>query len=595
MRLFRLAAGLSAALACSSLMGCGDEKKKSDPEAEATAQVTPALASLINAICEVPFRCCGRGEVNYFLGPYVSDLNCADRLQNSSELGYGMTVAIDAFPSLEVTIPNFGALRRGVAEKRVMVDEEAVLACVEHLAEQDCNEPPEEEVERSCILPLPIVAEELEEDPCNPELLFHGQMRVGDPCTSGTNSLECGPGLTCRGTYDALGVFGECVRPGQLGDSCFSGAECDTSLYCSALDATCQKLRGHGEACTFADRDDPSPDPSTALVRCEPGLSCDPITDTCVYPCERGATCTDDLECNAEDELLCIAGRCDKLRQEDQPCEEHLDCEEGLQCAVDPEDDTRTICTGLLDNGDTCFDHAECKSSYCEATEAECADPEEPGELCPSQDDAQCEGGACVTEGTSCLTDDDCPNSGACNTTLGFCAYYCLELRPDGAACDFAGDCASGVCIQEICATPPLANGENCDDDLQCESEFCSPDPDDRKCVELPLDLGEPCSASIQCESLVCFASSPSNPPTCTAGLSEGEACGQPDQEPCNPKELYCDRDGPRDVCAPFRETGEECEFSVQCRGGCELRFNRMMCSAAPAEGAAICDGEEDR
>jgi hypothetical protein len=390
-----------------------------------------------------------------------------------------------------------------------------------------------------------------------------------------------------------LGVFGECVKPGREGDPCFGAESCEPELYCSQLDGTCQPFRAEGETCVFDDREDPSPAAETLLVRCAFGLSCDPITDTCVAPCERGAACTNDEQCDEEQELRCIVGRCDRERAVGLPCALTADCAEGLHCASDPEDDTREICQERLANGVSCLSHDECASEFCDPTLTLCAAKVDPDAACPSGLDAQCDGGSCEPELVACATDADCPISGLCNIGSGICSGYCVELRPVGAICTADTQCDSAACVVGFCRELPLAFGAPCEAAEQCESEFCTYD-DDRVCSELPLALGERCQTSAECKSGVCFGALTATFDTCINGQDEGEACGDAGQPPCNPNKYVCDTEATPVTCAPLHEAGEACERSEQCRGDCVVRFGRKMCDATvdPTK-FAVCDGSD--
>ena len=152
-------------------------------------------------------------------------------------------------------------------------------------------------------------------------------------------------------------------------------------------------------------------------------------------------------------------------------------------------------------------------------------------------------------------------------------------------------ECDSGFCIAGFCRTPPLVEGQACESDDECESEFCSLDME-RVCKKLPLDLGQPCASNEHCESGVCFGSLLATSRTCTEGLGEGEACGELDRAPCNPSKYYCDQEKTPEVCVPLLETGESCDSSVQCRGECALRFGRHLCAPAELdEDVVVCDG----
>jgi hypothetical protein len=560
---------------------CSDEPKPSE-------EVTVDFGNLSVALCNAAMRCCNRGEINLMMGPYVDTDSCSDRYTDRAR--FDVTPMLDMPAELgmpSVALPNLGAVREAADDGRVRVDGAALQACRDYLDALPCNELLTEEEEDACALPEPRL-----DTPCDPDEIFIGLVPEGGSCTSPGASLECQPGLVCFGN-PLLGVFGECVRPGRVGEPCFDEGACEAELYCSQLDGTCQPPRLEGETCVFSDREDPAPLPETLLVRCSLGLSCDPITDTCVAPCQRGAACSDDTQCDEELELKCIVGRCDRPRAAGLPCAIADDCSERLRCGVDPEDDERQICQERLANGETCAMHVECASEFCDPSTLLCAAQVAPGSACPSGLDPQCARGSCEPEAVACVADDDCPLSGRCNLATNVCSGYCVALKPEGAICSLDAECDSGTCIVGFCRELPLLGGQACSAHEQCESEFCGYD-DERVCATLPLALGERCTSADECESGVCYGTASATFETCSNGLDEGEACGQSGQAPCNPQKFFCDTDASPIACAPLHEAGEGCESSVQCRGECVVRFGRKMCDATvdPTR-FAICDGSD--
>ena len=583
-----------ASLAAASAVACGEETKSAP-----TSSVTPMAGELTKGVCDLSFRCCSRGEINYLLGPYVRDDDCEDRLVTAATLATSKTIDLEDILGVRIEVPNVAALDRAAKDGRGNIDRAGLNACLAYLQELACNAPEEEEDPDGCVPPDPPP----EPTPCDPENLFKGSVGLGGACSSGPDSgplgwsglgsLECLEGLVCRSNPD-LGVFGQCVPAGLVGDPCFSSSECDDELYCSQLDGTCKEYRQEGESCVFANRDDLSPDPSTALLRCRADLSCDPITDTCVARCQQGAQCSSDADCDDEQDLVCIVGRCDRQRGEGLVCAGDADCLDTLRCEADPSDPERNICTPLAANGEECFLHSDCNSGFCDPTLDRCAAPLSPGAICRSGEDEQCRGGRCESSYIYCTTDTDCTGSNSCNLASNQCDPYCVELKPDGATCTLDSECFSDECIAGFCRTPPLALGQDCETASQCESEFCSYD-DERVCKELPLPLGAPCSSDYQCDSEVCFDTSGfGGDETCISGLDEGEACGDYGQPPCNPKKFYCDTELESPVCTPLLETGIECLSSQQCRGQCVTAHGRRMCNAAPPPNGAVCDGSDE-
>jgi len=577
------------------LIACGGD----DETTPAPPPATPTVQRLVAGVCDLTFRCCERGEVNYLIGPYVDEHDCVSRLIAASTLT-SASFELATFSGPTISLPNLAGLERAVEERRVEVDTAAMDACVAYLTALECATPEDKQTD-ACLAPKPGVGS----TPCDAEALFIGRVEKGGACTSTLLSLECAAGLACARDSE-LGVTGECVPAGRIGDSCFSDLECGIhvnegelaegqnrreKLYCSQADGTCQKLRREGETCRYADDEDLAPDPATLLIRCVPGLSCDPVTDLCVAVCQRGAPCVDDESCDADQKLLCIGGRCDSLREEGAPCSWDHDCVPPLGCAASPVEPSKHVCAKRLPIGDPCLGHSDCDSTFCDPITHRCTAQVKAGGLCPTGQDAQCELGVCTSDFLSCYSNADCPGSNKCDLGSGQCAYYCVALKPDGATCISESECASQQCIVGFCRTPPLAEGVGCEYAEQCDSQFCSLDSQP-VCKKLPLPLGEPCSANEQCESEVCFDSGGLQP-TCVNGLGEGEACGAFGQAPCNPKFFYCNDELDPRACAPLKKTGEDCKSEVQCRGECAVKFDRKMCFPPGDPTMPMCDGGE--
>jgi hypothetical protein len=571
----------------------GETDTDTDTDTDTEGEIDPNPASpivreLLESACDLSLRCCSRGEVDYYLGPWVDEDSCADRLFDLATVSGAAVIdlaSLAGITDVSLVIPNLAALDQAVQEGRVVVDEEAVDACRDHLQSVACNEA-EGSSEGCEPLPPPPA-----DSPCDLEDLFVGQLLEEEVCSSIDGaSLDCAPGLTCAVGL-GLGTTGRCVAVKHENEPCTATAECDRDLYCAPLDATCQRLRTEGEVCVFADREDPSPPPETLLLGCTPDLSCDPITSICVARCQAGAACIYDEECDDGQELTCIVDRCGMPRAAGLPCAVDDDCDEGLHCGPDVFDPAALVCTAPKQNNDDCVAHDECQSGFCRPSTLRCSPQVMVGDACISGDSSECDGGACVREEplTSCEGPADCPITGVCNTTLGQCGTYCVEAKPDGATCLVDTECTSNACVAGFCRTRPLDPGVACEVAEDCGSSFCSYDTM-RVCAELPLPLGSPCLTSFECESGVCFSTVGS--PECINGSEEGEPCGESDRPPCNPKQYYCDQEAePTPLCAPLKETGEECETETECRGDCALRHSRLLCTPAAAEDEAVCDG----
>ena len=537
------------------------------------------------ALCELSFRCCTSGEVHYFLGHYVTPEDCSDRLVNAASVQtFFVSDDIPLFDSdgsqVGVLLPNLAALDQAVEDGRTTVDRDQVDACIEKLQAIECNAL---EVDPEVCVPPELNVD----DPCDPLLMFDGKVAEGGRCSSVGFSFECERGLVCR-AVSSLGTDGACVAPGGVGDYCFTDTECGLDLYCSQLDGTCQMFGQPGDVCAYADPDDPAPGADTLLIRCDEGLSCDPVTDRCVAPCERGSTCGDDIDCDAEAGLICIVGRCDSLRGTGLPCGDDLHCEAGLICRPSLAQGGVFLCSQPLANNEFCQAHPDCASGFCDPLENRCAPSFNPGEPCPSYNHAECKDGYCSdtvpNNGVpACDANPDCSTgSNMCDLGAGECVPVCVPRKEDGQTCTFGAnyECLSDQCVNGTCRTLPLENGQECDSPEQCESGFCG---HDGLCDMLPLPDGKLCFDDAECESRVCFEGQ------CTPGLQEGSECGglQPD---CA-ADLYCDFEELPPLCVPVLETGEVCKTDDECRGFCVLRLGRMVCDPTPPVNGMICDG----
>src|SRR5215510_430279 len=67
------------------LASCGgDDGGNSGPKPAAKLQ--PQITQLATSVCDVAFRCCARGEVDWYLGPYIDKENCAERFVGHASL-----------------------------------------------------------------------------------------------------------------------------------------------------------------------------------------------------------------------------------------------------------------------------------------------------------------------------------------------------------------------------------------------------------------------------------------------------------------------------------------------------------------------------
>ena len=481
---------------------------------------------LVEAACGWMFSCCTADELVYQVGDFtVTPDNCSERLLDAIEAGVPLDLeqpGLSADPAQGLLL-----LALSINEERVKVNSDMVEGCAAATRARTCNIPVEP---GGRCTPGALVPD----DPCDPDLMFEGKQKVGEACET---DWECATDLRCINIGFSTGV---CAQRSPLGENCFEDAECAEDLICDWNSGTCATGAGLGQICAFSDPLNPIP--GTESVRCEPGLSCDPVNLTCTGGyCAPGANCFDvfnDLDC--PESYFCIGNSfiqptCQNPVGDGSPCSKDLDCTSGY---CDPFNE---ICGSLLANGDNCFDSSECDSGFCDQNMGTCAATVPSGQPCPSFDNDECTGGYCDT------TDPTMPT--------------CVGYAGAGDACP---------------------NGNECDPDAML---FCV----DGSCLQAPFPNGTSCFSGNECVSEICYNG------MCADGLTPGTACATDGSTaPCIVG-AFCETPA-GDVngsCAALRRSGEPCENSQQCWGECVVRYGELMCDGTPAYalGEQWCDG----
>lgn len=119
--------------------------------------------------------------------------------------------------------------------------------------------------------------------------LAAGQSSIGETCLLDT---DCAEGLCERAKGDEAG---ECAVPAELGEECVAPTRCQVGLFCSPLDETCVQPRPDGQACASPFECEfgaqcteqrtcvtkqPGDSCAPPLVNCPPGQAC--LLDECV-------------------------------------------------------------------------------------------------------------------------------------------------------------------------------------------------------------------------------------------------------------------------------------------------------------------------
>lgn len=353
-----------------------------------------------------------------------------------------------------------------------------------------------------------------------------------------------------------------------------------------------------------------------------------------------------------------------------EECDGPWECKDGLRCI---DFGIAGVCALRAKDGESCFADAECAEGLiCDWESGTCAPGALSGQTCAFADpmnpvpgtetircaegltcDPQamaCTGGFCAP-GSPCFDifdDSDCPETYFCAGNFDV-APTCQQPGAEGAPCSKADDCQTNFCdpLEEVCGTL-LTTGQDCFDNVECESGFCSAglcspsvsagqpcpsgnnaecdggycdismpmplctaysgedgpcltgvecDPDDdlscvdAVCLRAPFDNGTPCFDGTQCRSLACYEGE------CTSGAVIGAPCRTDGStEPCIVGS-FCETPSPMTldgICAELKRPGEGCNGSDQCWGECITRFGSRMCDATPAFALdeVWCDGQ---
>jgi hypothetical protein len=312
-------------------------------------------------------------------------------------------------------------------------------------------------------------------EPIPPEgCLEDSQCRDGERCDLTTTCPPC-TGEGDPGCLAPCFVEGVCVPAPttcETDDQCGPGARCDVREICPP--------------CAQPDPDDPN-----APIACECFIEgqCVPTDSFCFSDFD----CANDQFCDFVDPfcgppspngLIACAGVCTDREVPPGVCLENSDCDPGFRCATEldvcvcPEGDPDCQLSGVCfsqcvptDNGDSCFETADCAEGLvcdlenfcdpppdcpqCTVCAGRCVDPGDPTEGFCRNDD-ECGAGQhcgfefvectrppgtltnecwsiCVDDSPSsrlCLEDTDCPETQRCATEQDIC--YC----PDNTTCE---------------------------------------------------------------------------------------------------------------------------------------------------------------
>jgi len=420
----------------------------------ATSSPGSTLNDLIAAICHWEFSCCNAGEARWELGPLVTtEAHCVTKFQyllNSDTSPIALS-SYAANSSLAVSSLLLN-LAYELNPANVIENPQGIQQCIDLWKAQACESP----AVATTTTPHCTATRYGVRDPCALTNLVKPKLLAGSICnidlTEGSaNDVECVAGTTCL----AVGAPGNpststptCVTRGVAAGSCTLDTDCDFNFYCNDV-GSCTAKGEPGGACAYKDM---VPVPGSLWTPCKPGLSCNPVSKTCIQDCTANYVCNSSAMDGGND-FICPAGSscipitvgndstsfkvCSPIGlAPGAKCNSLEDCGDGLYCAG-------TTCAPRQGLGLACSPDVpgNCVSGlYCTS-----------GNVCASY----VGNGKACTQGTTSVTSTECDPT----TAIG-CVYLWDTTLPTPAA-------------TYICSNALLANAQRCGNDFDCASNRC--------------------------------------------------------------------------------------------------------------------------
>ena len=418
---------------------------------------------------------------------------------------------------------------------------------------------------------------------------------VGGNCDASDNSdcagVGCGLDLTCGGpgaegcgNQDSLCVGplvcsnDICSAKIELGDECDGdNSDCDSN---QCIQGICAIAMGPGAPCDVGDDSD-----------CLPGIFCG--NNGVCGGSEASCATNDNSRCDQGSGLVCISNRCSQPSGNGGVCDDNSDCTNGNTCVSN-------VCILPQPLGGNCNDNMDCSNDINCSPSGICGGK---AATCSSNDDSLCNNLICV--------------DGACSS---------LVLRT--GHCSENSDCASGVCIFSFCGISGTL-GSACDEESDCVAPLdCSADNEcgglgascsqnndaycagGKRCIEgvcqEPLAQGELCLEDGDCQSSVCVGGTCLSQPSTVSGpcdVGDDSDCASPlhcgSDGVCGGNEAACQTNNdlfcasPRvcviDSCQQPMGTGATCEEADDCAQRCIFG----QC-APPQQVGGACQSPDD-
>jgi len=419
----------------------------------ATSSSGSTLNDLIAAICHWEFGCCNAGETKWELGPLVTtEAQCVTKFQyllNSDNTA----ITASPYPGSYAVSGLLLDLAYKLNPANVTENPQGIQQCVDHWKTLACETAPVASTTAAhCSATSYGVL-----DPCALTNLVTPKLIAGSICnfsltegTSGGNDVECVAGTTCLAVGDAANPSTSnptCVTRGVAAGSCTLDTDCDFNFYCNTA-GSCTAKGGTGDPCAYKDA---APVPGKLSIPCKPGLSCNPVSKTCIPDCTANYVCNG-TAAEAGNDFICPAG---------SSC---------IPITVGNDSTSFKVCStiGAL-AGAKCNSLEDCAGGmYCAGTS--CAPRQGLGLACDVAVPGNCvtgmycAGTACasyVGNGKACTQATDSIKSTECNPGEALGCVYLWDTTLTTPAATY------------ICSSTLLANAQRCGNDFDCASNRC--------------------------------------------------------------------------------------------------------------------------
>jgi hypothetical protein len=231
---------------------------------------------------------------------------------------------------------------------------------------------------------------------------------AGRSCDTTSQAYRELPAACAEAITGTLGDGEKCAVDEECGSQVCDVPSCDAACCLgTCFGATVAARAKVGESCEVAD--------------CEASAYCDSVSTTCVAVKGAGASCQGSDECSFGLDCILPAGMCGSLPTLGESCTSS--CRDlGTTCNA-----ASHTCVKVALENEACSNSSDCAQLYVCSTSKRCVRG--------------------VALGDPCTRGQRCADAGSfCDVREGESMGTCVLPKPDGATCQFAADCDSGVC-----------------------------------------------------------------------------------------------------------------------------------------------------